>query len=66
MRNVGTPCRVPQPVMEFATENYLVGHVCKWAPRKYPEYWAKDKWLVLQVALPEDENEGVKLVEESI
>ena len=65
-RNVGTPCRVLQPVMEFANENYPVGHVCKWAPGKYPESGAKNKQLVLRVAPLEDKNGGVKLVEESI
>ena len=65
-RNVGTPYRVLQPVMEFAIENYPVGHVCEWAPGKYPERGVKDKRLVLRVAPLEDENEGVKLVEESI
>ena len=65
-RTVGTPCRVPQPVMEFAIENYPVGPVCEWAPGKYPERGAKDKRLLLRVAPLEDENEGVKLVEESL
>ena len=65
-RNVGTPYRVLQPVMEFANENYPVGHICKWAPRKYPECGAKNVWLILRVAPPEDENEGVKLGKESI
>ena len=65
-RNVGTACRVPQPVMEFAIENYPVGHICEWAPGKYPERGAKDVRLVLRVAPLEDENEGVKLGEETI
>ena len=65
-RKVGTACRVPQPVMEFAIENYPVGHVCEWAPGKYPESGAKDKRLVLRVAPLEDENAGVKLIEKSL
>ena len=65
-RKVGTPCRVPQPVMEFAIENYPVGHIYEWAPGKYPESGAKDVQLVWRVAPLEDENEGVNLGEESI
>ena len=63
---VGTACRVPQPVLEFANENYPVGHVCEWAPGKYPERGAKDVRLVLRVVPLGDENEGVKLDEKSI
>ena len=63
---VGTACRVPQPVLEFANENYPVGHICEWAPGKYPERGAKDVRLVLRVVPPGDENEGVKLDEKSI
>ena len=65
-RNVGAPCRVPQPVMEFANDNYPMGQVCEWAPGKYPKCGAKGVRFILRVAPPEDENEGVKLGEETI
>ena len=66
VRTVGTACKFPQPVLEFAIENYLGGHICEWAPGKYPESRAKDVQLILRVVPLEDENEGVKLGEESI